>query len=376
MAAPRRLGQAECTLVAPRTDAAGRRHRGRRGDHRRGFRYFVFFRTCGSAGPLLPVFAAVILIAAVGAADDIRSIGVAPRLLLQALAVAVVIYALPSELRVAPFLPWWIERVLLVLGGLWFVNLVNFMDGLDWMTVAEVVPITAALAMIGAFGLLPPAETIISFALCGAMIGFAYFNRPVAKLFLGDVGSLPVGLLLGWLLMQLAGHHGLAAAILLPLYYLADATITLIRRLLNGEPVWQAHRSHFYQRATDRGFTVNQVVAHVFAVNLGLVALACITLAAPGADKRPCRARLRRGFGRLAVVRLCPRTKRDGAPAARVTIAAKTYRLNYPATPRFSASASRRNRGRWFRSKTTRRSATTDREFVASRYKKRSQRLR
>jgi UDP-N-acetylmuramyl pentapeptide phosphotransferase/UDP-N-acetylglucosamine-1-phosphate transferase len=242
----------------------------------------VYFSAPAATGPLLPVFAAVILIAAVGAADDIRTIDVAPRLLLQALAVAVVIYMLPDELRVAPFLPWWIERLLLVIGGLWFLNLVNFMDGLDWMTVAEVVPITAALAMIGAFGLLPPAEMIVSLALCGAMIGFAYFNRPVAKLFLGDVGSLPVGLLLGWLLIQLAGHHGLAAAILLPLYYLADATITLVRRLLNGEPIWRAHRAHFYQRATDRGFTVSQVVAHVFAVNLGLVALAFITLAAPG----------------------------------------------------------------------------------------------
>ncbi len=243
--------------------------------------YFSAFAGAGTWLPL-PVFAAVILIAAVGAADDIRSISVTPRLLLQTLAVALAIYALPEELRIAPFLPWWIERVALVIGGLWFVNLVNFMDGLDWMTVVEVVPITAALAVIGASGLLPPAETITSFALCGAMIGFAYFNRPVAKLFLGDVGSLPIGLLLGWLLVQLAGHHGLAAAILLPLYYLADATITLIRRLANGEPVWQAHRSHFYQRATDRGFTVSQVVAHVFAVNLGLVALACFTLAAPG----------------------------------------------------------------------------------------------
>ena len=232
--------------------------------------------------PLLPVLAAVILIAVVGAADDIRSIGVVPRLLLQALAVALVIFTLPDELRIAPFLPWWIERAALVIGGSWFINLVNFMDGLDWMTVAEVVPITAALAVIGALGLLPPAETITSFALCGAMIGFAYFNRPVAKLFLGDVGSLPLGLLLGWLLVQLAGHHGLAAAILLPLYYLADATITLIRRLVNGEPVWQAHRSHFYQRATDRGFSVSQVVAYVFAVNLGLAALALFTLAAPG----------------------------------------------------------------------------------------------
>ncbi len=56
-----------------------------------------------------------------------------------------------------------------------------------------------------------------------------------------------------------------------------DATITLMRRLINGERVWLAHRSHFYQRATDRGFTVTQVAAHVFAVNLGLAALAVTT---------------------------------------------------------------------------------------------------
>src|SRR6476661_9701760 len=108
------------------------------------------------SGSLLTTLAAVVLVAGVGAADDVRSIAVVPRLLLQALAVVLVIYALPDELRVAPFLPWWTERVLLVIGGVWFVNLVNFMDGLDWMTVAEVVPVTAALALMGAFGALPP----------------------------------------------------------------------------------------------------------------------------------------------------------------------------------------------------------------------------
>ena len=231
---------------------------------------------------LLPLVVAVIVIAAVGAADDMRPIGVAPRFFLQAFSVALVIFALPDELRVAPFMPIFIERLLLTIGGLWFVNLVNFMDGLDWMTVAEVVPVTAALAIFGAFGFLPATQAIISLALCGAMIGFAYFNRPVARLFLGDVGSLPVGLLLGWLLVQLAGRGAVAAAVLLPLYYLADATITLIRRLIAGEKVWQAHRSHFYQRATDRGFMVIQVVARVFAVNIALAALALFTLAAPG----------------------------------------------------------------------------------------------
>lgn len=232
-------------------------------------------------GPLLTTFAAVVLVAGVGAADDIRSVAVVPRLLLQTLAVAVVIYALPDELRVVAFLPWWVERVLLVIGGVWFVNLVNFMDGLDWMTVAEVVPLTAALALMGAAGALPPEGLVAALALCGAMIGFAYFNRPVAVLFLGDVGSLPIGLVLGWLLVLLAGRGHLAAAVLLPLYYLADATITLIRRLVRREPVWQAHRTHFYQRATDGGFSVSEVVARVFLVNLVLCALALATVIAP-----------------------------------------------------------------------------------------------
>jgi len=227
------------------------------------------------------IAAAVVLIACVGVFADVHPQNVAPRLLLQTLAVAAVIFAVPADLRVLPIVPWWLERIALVLGELWFVNLVNFMDGLDWMTAAEVVPITAALAAIGFLGLLPPQGTGVSLALCGAMIGFAYFNRPVAKLFLGDVGSLPIGLMLGWLLVLLAGNGGRAAAILLPLYYLADSTITLIRRAVNGERIWQAHRSHFYQRATDRGFAVIDVVARVFAANVVLVALALVTVLRP-----------------------------------------------------------------------------------------------
>jgi UDP-N-acetylmuramyl pentapeptide phosphotransferase/UDP-N-acetylglucosamine-1-phosphate transferase len=232
------------------------------------------------AGPLATVFGAAVLMAGVGAADDIRPLAVTPRLVLQALAVATAIYALPDQLRVVPALPWWIERLLLFVGGLWFVNLVNFMDGIDWMTVAEVVPITLALAAIGWLGKFAYDAVVVALALGGAMLGFAYFNRPAAKLFLGDVGSLPIGLLLGWLLALLAGHDALAAAVLLPLYYLADATVTLIRRLWAGQRVWQAHRSHFYQRATERGFSVTGVVGRVFAVNLGLGALALVTVVA------------------------------------------------------------------------------------------------
>jgi len=148
------------------------------------------------------------------------------------------------------------------------------MDGLDWMTIAEVVPITTAMVLLGAIGEFPLSSTFVAGALCGALIGFAPFNRPIAKIFLGDVGSLPIGLLLGWLLLELAYHENFVAALLLPLYYLSDTTVTLMRRLARREIIWSAHRTHFYQRATDHGFTTWRVIREVFAVNLILAMLA------------------------------------------------------------------------------------------------------
>ncbi|MBV8751341.1 MAG: glycosyl transferase [Hyphomicrobiales bacterium] len=228
------------------------------------------------------IFGAAVLIAATGAVADVRPMPVLPRLLLQALAVSMIIAALPAELRIVPALPWWFELALLGAAALWFVNLANFMDGIDWMTVAETIPVAGGLVIIGWLGALPSAAVVAALALLGAIAGFAPFNRPVARLFLGDVGSLPIGLLLAWLLILLALDGYVAAALLLPLYYLADASLTLARRLLAGERVWQAHRTHFYQRATDRGLSVSEIVGRVFAVNLALAILAVVSVAMPG----------------------------------------------------------------------------------------------
>ena len=226
------------------------------------------------------VFGATLFLAMVGLIDDIKSIPVWPRLTLQAIAVGLVVFAGSGELRIVPACPLWIERTLLLLAGLWFVNLVNFMDGLDWMTVAEVVPVTGAIIVLS-HGELAASATIVAAALCGAMLGFALFNKPVAKVFLGDVGSLPIGLLLGWCLLAAGLSQQFVAALLLPLYYLSDATVTLLRRIARRDPFWAAHRSHFYQRATDNGFTVWRVVGEVFALNIGLAALALGSMLSP-----------------------------------------------------------------------------------------------
>jgi UDP-N-acetylmuramyl pentapeptide phosphotransferase/UDP-N-acetylglucosamine-1-phosphate transferase len=156
------------------------------------------------------------------------------------------------------------------------------MDGIDWMTVSEVVPVTGAIAVLGLAGTIDLVASAAAAALFGAMLGFAPFNKPVARLFLGDSGSLPIGLILAWLLMLLAGEGHRAAALILPLYYLADTTITLLRRMRNREPFWQSHRSHFYQRATDNGYSVREIVSRVFLLNVALTALALATVAAGG----------------------------------------------------------------------------------------------
>ena len=223
-----------------------------------------------------------LLLAFIGAWDDIRPMPALPRLVLQGACVALLIGFAPVGTGLFPE-EWPAELgfAIALLAGLWFVNLVNFMDGLDWITVAEMVPVTAALALFGWFGFLDPFATLLAAALCGALCGFAAFNKPVARLFLGDVGSLPIGLMVAWLLYLLATNGHVAAAILLPLYFCADATITLIRRALRRERLFEAHRSHFYQRATDNGYTAMQVAGHVLAVNLALIMLAAMTVILP-----------------------------------------------------------------------------------------------
>jgi UDP-N-acetylmuramyl pentapeptide phosphotransferase/UDP-N-acetylglucosamine-1-phosphate transferase len=226
-----------------------------------------------------PVLAAAILLAVVGAIDDFTTTPPLPRLIMQFVAVAAVVGLLPGESRVVPAIPMILERALLVLAGVWAVNLTNFMDGIDWMTVAEVVPLTGGVVILSMTGAVSSSGFILALALLGAIIGFAPFNRPVARLFLGDVGSLPIGLLLFWLMLDLAAGGSVAAALLLPLYYLGDATITLLERAARGENIIEAHRTHFYQRATAHGWSVRDVVARVFAVNLVLVALALVSAA-------------------------------------------------------------------------------------------------
>lgn len=205
--------------------------------------------------------------------DDRRGLAPVIRLFAQAAAVALGVFALPAGGGVLkPLLGSIAALVLAALAWLWFVNLFNFMDGIDGLAGGEAAAIGIGLALIAAIGAgLDPGLAALAGAVVGAAIGFLVWNWAPARVFLGDVGSVPLGYVLGFLLLGagLSGHW--RAALILPAYFLADASLTLARRLLRGERIWVAHREHLYQRAVQRGLGHAGVSGRVLVADGGLV---------------------------------------------------------------------------------------------------------
>ncbi|MBP2310831.1 MraY family glycosyltransferase [Azospirillum soli] len=233
----------------------------------------------GGVAQALPILAGAAALMAISWIDDRRGLGPTPRFLTQIAAVAAGLSALPGDgLVFQGLLPLWADRVLAAVGWLWFVNLFNFMDGIDGLAGSEATTVGTGLALVVAVGGLDPALGLYGLAAAGAALGFLVWNWHPAKLFMGDVGSVPLGFTLGWLLLAVAAAGLWPAALLVPAYFLADATFTLLRRLVEGKKVWQAHREHFYQKATQRGRNHAQVVRLVLVLNAALVALAVVSV--------------------------------------------------------------------------------------------------
>ena len=231
-----------------------------------------------AAGAVAPRFSVVLggaaLLAAVSWIDDLRGLSPALRLLAQFVAVGL---GLTTLMPAGPVFQGWLspalDAVAALLLWLWFVNLFNFMDGIDGLAGSEAVAITVGLALFAGFGAgSDPGLAALAATAAAAALGFLVWNWAPAGIFLGDVGSVPLGYLLGFLLLDVAGRGGWKIALILPLYFLADATITLLRRLARGERVWRAHREHFYQRAVQRGLGHAVVVRRVIAADLVLIA--------------------------------------------------------------------------------------------------------
>ena len=217
--------------------------------------------------------ALTLLLATISFLDDLRGLSQLTRLLMHAGAVITAAQLIPGPIFISFLYPA-LDIFLITLCWVWFVNLFNFMDGIDGMAGVETIAITLGIYAIGLVFI--PHSSIYgqNLVIAAAMIGFLIWNWSPAKIFLGDVGSIPLGFLIGWHLFNLAASGFWMAALILPLYYITDSSLTLLRRLLSGKSIWEAHKEHFYQFAVKNGRTHSSVVRGVMLTNVLLIILA------------------------------------------------------------------------------------------------------
>ncbi len=206
-------------------------------------------------GPL-PVWLCALWLASLAAAavsliDDLRGLPAGVRLAAHFAICAALLAALSANATGGPGTIW---IALLLLPMVWGVNLYNFMDGLDGLAGGMAVMGFGAYALLAALqGGVPVA--VVSACVAAAALGFLPYNFAPAKVFLGDVGSIPLGFLAG--AIGVVGWQQELWPLWLPLVvfspFVLDATVTLGRRLLRGARLAEAHREHYYQRLAQSG---------------------------------------------------------------------------------------------------------------------------
>lgn len=236
----------------------------------------LLFLSGAPGGFSLPVLIAITLLTVVALFDDRGHVRVRWRLLIQALAAALALGAgLAPEVIMLPGLGVGLSPAfaggLAFLFILWMTNLYNFMDGMDGLA--------GGMGVFG-FGFLGLAGwlhgdtgfAVQSWVIAAAALGFLRFNFPPAQIFMGDAGSTVFGFLAAVLILQ-AQQRGLLpvwCGILIFSPFVVDATVTLIRRVLRGDAIWIAHRSHYYQRLVTLGWSHRRVALREY-----LLMLAC-----------------------------------------------------------------------------------------------------
>ena len=235
----------------------------------------------GSESLNKPLLVALASLTAVSWLDDRYRLPAGARFIAHAAAVIFLLSTLDTDLQIVPIIPVVLERIVLGLGWLWFINLFNFMDGIDGIAGAEAIAIAGGGIAVAAAADLAGPHRELSLIVAASCAGYLVWNWHPAKVFMGDAGSIPLGFLLGWVLLDLAVHGYWHAALILPAYFAADATLTLIARLRRREKPWTPHREHFYQRAVLGGGTVPAVVAAISAANVILAVLAIASVQFP-----------------------------------------------------------------------------------------------
>ncbi|PZP39411.1 MAG: hypothetical protein DI585_04195 [Pseudomonas fluorescens] len=214
-----------------------------------------------------------LVVAYVSWLDDRHELSPKLRLIIHFLAVTVTLFLLPP---LFDFLPLGLEKILLMVGWAWFINLYNFMDGADGLATSEAIALSLGLA------LLVPAFAPLALMIAIACTGFLRVNGPPARVFMGDVGATWLGFILAGLFLIAVVDDTINVIwplATLPLVFAVDATSTLIRRIWQGHAPWQPHKTFWFHRYMALGHTHSQLVGHVALVNVILLSISILAYA-------------------------------------------------------------------------------------------------
>ncbi|VVN93210.1 MraY family glycosyltransferase [Pseudomonas fluorescens] len=229
-----------------------------------------------SLSVLYGVFGSGLVVAIIGFADDHGHIAARWRLLWHFIAAGWALFWLnglpPIEFFGVEFDLGWFGNILALVYLVWMLNLYNFMDGIDGLASAQAISVCGAMCLV--YWISGNVELIWApLMLTAAVSGFLYWNFPPARIFMGDAGSGFLGLVLGVLAIQSASSSPdlLWSWVILLGVFIVDATWTLLRRMIRGNKVYEAHRSHGYQHATERLKSHMVVTSSIVLINLILL---------------------------------------------------------------------------------------------------------
>lgn len=239
----------------------------------------LVFATPGVIPAVLYFSIAISLLMIVSFCDDIKHVNIVVRLVTHFFAAILAAHAVSNYGMIfRGLISKELEFVFIILAIVTAMNLFNFMDGIDGLTGSQTIFLSFGMSLIFYFTNIETNYIYIMMILASSTAGFLWFNWHPAKIFIGDTGSITLGYILAVLLLIMAAKGYLLQAIILPLYYLADAGFVLIRRIVRGEKFWLAHKQHFFQKAIIKGCSHAEVVIKIQIINMFLLAMALLTL--------------------------------------------------------------------------------------------------
>lgn len=228
------------------------------------------------------IILAMFMLAAMSLLDELIPIPLPVRLLVQLLSVLIAINVVGVPVF-GGFFPPAVDKVITTLLMLWFLNLFKLMDGVDGISPMEMIGIGMGVCLMsGLTGRVFPNPLAVYGLIVGAAgCAFIWWNWYPAKVLLGEVGSVPIGFLLAYLLLLTATSGYPYAAVILPAYHISDATLTMIRRVARGRKLLATYNDFYYFRAMRAGRRPDAVVRYMFGLNFLLLFQAVFSVIDP-----------------------------------------------------------------------------------------------